>query len=534
MKAKYIDYKETCSFSPAVIRYLEKDQQLQSFISQFPDREGFRRVISERNVLADRGILTDVLKEQYSQTGSPIPDALQQNIGLLGLENTFTVTTGHQLNIFTGPLYFIYKIVTAIKLAKELKTEFPDKNFVPVYWMATEDHDFAEINHTHIRGKKIIWEEQATGATGRLNPKGMLEALKEYKAILGVDAHSAELASLVHKAYTSQSTLAGATRYLVNELFGHYGLVIADGDDPRLKRQFAAFIEEDILNLNSYRSIEASVKQLEQAGIPSQVNPREINFFYLKDNLRERIVLQNERYYVLNTDLSFNREQLHQEISRFPERFSPNVVMRPLYQEVILPNIAYIGGGAEVIYWLELKGTFDHYGVDFPILMLRNSALAAAESLQTRLTNTGVKLSSFFKDPEAIKKEWVLEHSDKDLHVNEEWQELEAVFKKLKSKAGVIDRTLQPSTEAIQARLKTALRNLEKKFLRAEKRNHETSLKQILTLKEKYFPNGSLQERSENFGTFYSRYGRQFIDGLIEAFHPLEFKFTIIEFEEKN
>ncbi|HEY0896316.1 MAG TPA: bacillithiol biosynthesis cysteine-adding enzyme BshC [Sphingobacteriaceae bacterium] len=533
MKATYIDYKETCSFSPAVIRYLEKDPQLQSFISHYPDPDGFAKVIAERKVLGDRIILTDVLRKQYDEAGAVLHQAVQANLEKLTAANTFTVTTGHQLNIFTGPLYFIYKIVTTIKLAKELKAQFPDKNFVPVYWMATEDHDFAEINHTRISGKKITWDETVTGATGRLNPKGLARAVKEYQAVLGVNTFSNELSSLVEAAY-AQPSLALATRYLVNELFGEYGLIVTDGDHPELKSQFSRIIEEDIFHQHSYRCIESTNRDLDRAGIKSQVNPREINFFYIRDDLRERIVQENGRYYILNTEQSFSPDELRQEIRQFPERFSPNVVMRPLFQELILPNIAYIGGGAEVIYWLELKSTFDHYQVDFPIVMLRNSALVAAESLRGRLSRAGLDYQAVFRDPAQLKKQWVLDNSGLDLRLRPEWLELSNIFEKMKSKAGRIDKTLEPSTEAIMARLNKALDNLEKKMLRAEKRKHEASLNQITAIKDKYFPNGSLQERTENFGAYYAKYGQDFIRGLLDAFQPLEFRFSIIEFEEKN
>ena len=533
MKATYIDYKETCSFSSAVIRYLEKDPKLQPFISHFPDLSGFRQAVANRKFQGDRQALAEVLRSQYQQHGAAIHPRVQRSMDLLASENTYTVTTGHQLNIFTGPLYFIYKIVTAIRLAEELKAEFPDKEFIPVYWMATEDHDFAEINHTRISGKKITWDEPAAGATGRMNTKGMARALQEYQAILGVQPHAEELSALVRTAY-SQPTLALATRYLVNELFGRYGLVITDADHPKLKAQFAGIIEEDIFQRHSFNCITSTIQRLEEAGIKSQVNPREINFFYLQDNLRERITLEGERYYVLNSDLSFSPEELRQEIRRFPERFSPNVVMRPLYQELVLPNIAYIGGGAEVVYWMELKSTFDRYQVTFPVVMLRNSALVASESLDARLTRTGLGYRDLFRDAEQLKTQWVVRHSGSDLGISAERDEISALFQRLKAKAGKVDRTLEPSTEAIQARLWKALDNLEKKMLRAEKRKHETSLNQVIRLKEKYFPNGSLQERTENFGSFYARHGQDFIQSLLDAFHPLQFKFTIIEFEEHD
>jgi bacillithiol synthase len=451
------------------------------------------------------------------------------NISLLLQKNTFTVCTGHQLNLFTGPLYFIFKIVTAINLTSDLKSQFPDKNFVPVYWMATEDHDFAEINHTYISGKKISWELEATGATGRLALTGIEKAVKEYLAVLGISENAGELGRLISAAYQGNKNLAEASRQLVNSLFEEFGLVILDADDRRLKKEFSGIIAEDIIGNNSFRTITDTTKKLSEKGIEVQVNPREINFFYLLEGLRERIVFEENSYRVLNTIISFSEEQLLKEIQDFPEHFSPNVVMRPLYQEVILPNLSYIGGGAEIIYWLQLKQNFDYYGIDFPILLLRNSAIFASLNLETKLNRLDLDLKDIFKNSEELKKEWVFSHTAHDLNLHDEWQELNSIFEKIKLRTYKIDPSLGPSSEAVKSRLQKAVINLEGKLIKAEKRNFGGALTQIDVIKSKLFPNGGLQERSENFGLFYVKYGKGFIKSLIKNFKPLDLKFTILE-----
>ncbi|MEO8795667.1 MAG: bacillithiol biosynthesis cysteine-adding enzyme BshC [Daejeonella sp.] len=549
MKASYIEYSETNSFSPAVISYLEGNEKLKPFISEQPTLEGFSNLLQNKQVLANRSKLVSVLKSQYSSILNRIPqvqnsgnfsenespnsssyfEKVEENISLLEDENTFTVTTGHQLNIFTGPLYFIFKIVTAIKLASDLKNKFPDKNFVPVYWMATEDHDFAEINHTFIAGKKISWNKDAAGATGRLNTNDILNAIKEYTSVLGISENAQELSKLIETAYTEHSNLADATRYLVNNLFGQYGLIVIDADSAELKSEFVKYIEEDIIDQSSFKNITAQTEKLSEAGIETQVNPREINFFYLRDELRERIVFEGGNYQVLNTEISFSESELKAEIQNHPERFSPNVVMRPLYQEVILPNIAYIGGGAEIVYWLQLKQNFDHYQVDFPILILRNSALISTYSLDSKLRKQDLILKDIFRDEDLLEKEWVIKHSQHTLNLKDEWQELKCIFEKIKLRAHKIDVTLSPSTEAVKVRLEKAISNLEKKMIKADKRNYSDSLNQIRNIKAKLFPKGGLQERSENFGLLYVKYGQKFIETLLETFKPLDFKFTILQ-----
>src|SRR6185503_10399759 len=345
MNAACLDYKDTGYFSHTLTDYLDDAEALRPFYSSRPDLNGFRELLKSKKVVANRHILVDVLNEQYGPEYENVADfeRVSANISSLGLPNTYTITTGHQLNIFGGPLYFIYKIVTAIKLSRQLKQSFPDKKFVPVYWMASEDHDFAEINYTNIGGKKVHWWYEASGATGRINPDTMRQALNQYKGVLGLEHHGGELAEIVEKAYAGFDKLADATRYLVNALFGEYGLVIIDADDHRLKQQFAHIIRQDIIEENSFKNISATNEQLEKLGVHVQVNPREINFFYLGDGLRERIVFERDQYKVLNTEIAFSKKELISEIKNYPERFSPNVVMRPLYQEYILPNIAYVG-----------------------------------------------------------------------------------------------------------------------------------------------------------------------------------------------
>lgn len=379
MQAKYISYQETGSFSKLVLDYINDEEQLKAFYSYRPDMEGLAKAIEHRNFSGNRETLVKVLQDQYQHLQPN--KSVTKNIELLGSANTFTVTTGHQLNLFTGPLYFIYKIVTTINLAIELKMAHPDQNFVPVYWMATEDHDFDEINHVSVDEKNISWIQQTNGATGRLSTQTVAAAVTAYKGYLGISKNGKRIAKLVEQAYLQHDNLADATRFLVNNLFEKYGLVIVNADDAQLKKQFTHIITEDIIQHNSSKNIEKSSKNLEDLGYKTQVNGRDINFFYLIDNLRERLIFENGKYLVNHTDISFTEETLKAEIEAHPERFSPNVVMRPMYQEVILPNLAYIGGGAEVAYWMQLKANFDFYQVDFPVLLLRNSALLDRKSV---------------------------------------------------------------------------------------------------------------------------------------------------------
>lgn len=525
MKAKYISYQDTHSFSKLVLDYVNDVEFLKSYYSYRPDIDGLKKAV-DAHQFGDRAVLVRALKQQYQHIN--VNPAVSANIALLGESNTFTVTTGHQLNLFTGPLYFIYKIVTTINLALELKIAYPEKNFVPVYWMATEDHDFEEINHVNVDEKNISWIQQTNGATGRLSTKTVTAAVQAYKGYLGISKNGKKLGKLVEKAYLENENLADATRVLVNSLFEQYGLVIINADEATLKAQFTGIIKRDITEQNSARLTEQTSKTLEENGYKTQVNGRDINFFYLKENLRERIIKEGELYTVNHTEIKFTEEELLLEIEQHPERFSPNVIMRPLYQEVILPNIAYIGGGAEVSYWMQLKANFDFYQVNFPVLLLRNSALVIDKRSFANLHKLGFELEDIFLSTEALQEKWITANSDANICLTDEKANIKAVFDKIKLNAFKIDKTLEISTAAVLAKTEKLLNKLEKKFFSAEKRNHQTSITQIENVKKRLFPGGTLQERVLNLAPMYVAYGDDFISSLIENFEPLGGDFTVI------
>jgi len=526
MKAKYISYQETHSFSKLVLDYVNDEPFLQSFYSYRPDLEGLKKAFEARNFQGNREELVEVLTRQYQNIKTN--KAVSNNIRLLANPNTFTVTTGHQLNLFTGPLYFIYKIVTAINLALELKIANPDKNFVPVYWMATEDHDFEEINHVSVDEKSISWIEQTNGATGRLSTQTVAAAVMAYKGYLGITKNGKKLAKLVENAYLQNDNLADATRVLVNSLFERYGLVILNADEPVLKRQFSPIIEKDIIGQHSEAIINKTSHTLIEKGYKTQVNGREINFFYLKENLRERIIFKDNLYNVNHTAISFTEQELRAEINQHPERFSPNVIMRPLYQEVILPNIAYIGGGAEVSYWMQLKDNFDFYQTDFPVLLLRNSALLIDQRSALNLIKLGFNLEDIFLSTEELQKIWIEKNTSSTLNLKDEVRAVQAIFDQIKLNAFKVDKTLESSADSAKTKTTHLLDHFEKKLFRAEKRKHEVSLKQIENVKNRLFPSGTLQERVVNIAPMYVNYGEDFLSSLVENFDPLGGDFTVL------
>ena len=527
MPSDCISFQSSGYFTPLITDYLNQKENLKPLYNRFPTLQNFKQQIQEKhqNYSSDsRNVLANVLEQQYA--GFNATEATKHNLDLLKQENTFTITTGHQLNLFTGPLYFLYKIVSTINLSKQLSETYTDYNFVPVYWMATEDHDFEEINYFNFKDKKINWNRESTGPVGRLSTMGLEAVLEVFEKELGPGNNAAWLKELFREAYIKHSNLADATRYLANEIFGKNGLVIIDGDNANLKRLFTPHVKEELLNQTSHTKVAETADSLKDYNI--QVNPREINLFYIEDNIRERIILQDGIYYVNNTEIQFSETQILALLETNPEKFSPNVIMRPLYEEVILPNLCYIGGGGELAYWLELKSYFESAGVTFPMLLLRNSVLIATEKQAEKLDKLNLNWADVFMKQDNLVNKKTVEFSELSLDFNEQREFLQQQFAKLHAMATKTDATFGGAVKAQEIKQLKGLDNLEKKLRRAEKHNHADKLERITEIQNELFPGRSLQERKANFSQFYLEYDGKLIDKLFDSLKPLEDNFNII------
>jgi bacillithiol biosynthesis cysteine-adding enzyme BshC len=526
MPTDCISYQDSGYFIPLMNDYLDQQKHLKPLYNRFPSIENFKDQIAEKEANypdSNREILHSVLTKQYSQIA--ISDSTTRNIEAIKELNTFTVTTGHQLNLFTGPLYFLYKIISTINLTKELKQAYSDRNFVPIYWMATEDHDFEEINYFNFKGKKFRWNKESFGPVGRLSTQGLEEVLAKFSGELGLGQNAEQLKKIFEEAYLKHDTLSEATRYLANQLFGSYGLVILDADDKDLKKLFIPCVRQELLHQTSHQKVAETSKLLSDYKI--QVNPREINLFYIEDDLRERIILEDTTYFVNKTEIKFTEKQILRELEIHPEKFSPNVIMRPLYQEVILPNLCYIGGGGEIAYWLELKSYFTTSKITFPILLLRNSALLATEKQAEKADKLNLTWRDLFLNQLELKSRVVKKESDFNLDFSEQKMFLEAQFAKLKEIAQKTDASFIGAVKAQEKKQLKGLNNLEKRLIKAEKKKYAEKLNKIIDLQNELFPHEGLQERKLNFSEFYLISGNRLIEGLMQELKPLALDFTI-------
>ena len=521
-----IPIQDTNLLKPIVKDYLNQDPFLNDFCSGFPRMESIDHLIKQGFVRkTNRASLMNALRNQYEACG--INDSLiQRQIDSLLSEDTFTVCTGQQPGIFLGPLYTTYKILSAIHLSEALKQRFPSKNFIPVFYMATEDHDFEEIKNTLVNGKKYTWDASLKGPMGRYGTEQLLPLVNELRQQFSGDNRIDQLIEIFDHAYHLDN-LSKATRYIIHKIFGHLGLLVIDPDDKSLKENFKQVIIDDLKNnITSNELAKTLSRQLIK--YKPQVKGREVNYFYLRDNYRERILLSEAGYSTADKQYQWKEEELFDEINQNPERFSPNVVTRPLYQETILPNILYLGGGAEVAYWLQLKSCFDNFDIPFPLLFLRKSIIFLDAHHAKKIADLGLDTSDLFLPKEQSISQWIDRHFKEEIDLSE----LKNRLKKFEESITEISSSVSPpkaiSAKAMVKKWENELIDFENKLIREKKKIEKDKVDKIDRIFEFIFPGGQFQERAESMVLLFLSKGDNVMDELLSLADPTDNNLLLI------
>lgn len=521
---------DTSRMSNALLdQYWSGDPFLRPFYRHPLHWDSFASAMHERDQFGtDRETLVRELAVQHLAYAEQYP-LVKANIEALLRSDCYTVTTGHQLCLATGPLFFLYKIVTTINLCKELTKRHPGKHFVPVYWMASEDHDIAEIDHFQVNGQVIRTSAGWEGPSGRQSVEETGAVWDELQGILAGKPYTEQVLELLRRSYRRSDNLAEATRTIVLELFGDRGLLVVDADRPALKRLFSSVMRQELLGSTTKSVVEEVMVRMQVRHKP-QVHVRELNLFYLQERSRNRIVRGEDGLFrVLDSDLVFSVEELEEHLKEHPERFSPNVILRPLYQETLLPNVATVGGPAEVAYWMLLLPLFELHGIPYPMLIPRNQALLIHSRALEKFTRQGFGEEEIFQPAEELTARWLLRHEHLQPAIDDRRKELREVFDRLNGLLSGIDSTLESSVKAEAQRALNGLEQLEKKGTAALKRRHELVLTQIRNLSDRVKPNGSPQERIENFSAFAAEYGTGvLVQNLLDHLRPLDPRFTVL------
>ena len=490
--------------------YLHPDAPLGDFYSYPPNQPDFERIIQNRSQYpADRDTLVEVIQAQYE--GLPLYEETKQALKKLASPTCFTVTTGHQLVFLGGPLFTTYKVLHTIKLAEELSRQYPDKSFVPIFWIHTEDHDFEEINHYYPSfEEKRVYEGHFEGKVGQ-------HLIEESIASLLPTHFSSKLTA----SYSPENSWADAYRAFMHQLFGPKGVLMLDADDPRLKRQFIPTIRKELMEHISQDRVSRTSNQLLDLGYHPQVTPREINLFYMEGPYRNRIVEEEGVFKVVDTSLSWEKEDFLQLLEEHPERISPNVCLRPLYQETILPNLAYIGGWGELSYWLQLKELFAAAAVHFPLVLPRMSLTLFREEEARKWNALGLS-------PEDIDRPLIDIHR-KLTHTYWKREELQSHLDSLKKGYADLQHYVEQFSATLPRSVDSQLTKNKRFFTRLEKKiqkviiHSHSEFEKITQLKETIQPDRRRQERILSLASFPGYDLPQLIDQLYEHCEPLNY-----------
>lgn len=516
------------SLPSLIVDFLNEKEVIKPFYSFSPSIDGLSNAAAKRKDFpVNREVLVQQLKLQSEKSKYANALTLEQ-IERLGSDDVFTITTGHQLCVYGGPMFFIYKILSAIKTCELLKESAIQA--VPVYWMASEDHDFEEINHIFYHTQKATWDIDAKGPVGRLKLYGLEAFKKELKALMGNDPLKADTLIKMDEIFLASKTLAEAVRDFVYWMFADHGIIVIDADTRELKRLFTGVVRKELEASVSFGAVNDSTEKLVELGFGGQVTPREINLFWMQDGYRERIEKTNSGYQTLDGLNAWSSAEMLQQLDKNPECLSPNVVLRPVYQELLLPNLAYIGGPGELSYWLQLKEVFDRYKVFYPAILLRDMAVILDVKSAKRMQQLGIGIEDINSPFDALFTSLVRRNGSHEHLVEDKTVDIEKRLSDLARAIGEFDPSLQRSAETEKTRILKRLEVLQKKVLRSDRKNNEVIERRLHEVYQDVKPLNTPQERIENFLRFANEQQRAlFVEGLMLEFNPFEQKIKVFQ-----
>ncbi|MCY3770433.1 MAG: bacillithiol biosynthesis cysteine-adding enzyme BshC [Gemmatimonadetes bacterium] len=541
MNSYAVDY---CQVLPAPLlhAFLDDFESLRPFYAYDPrDPDVWPRAIEavrSRTTPPPRKVLSRILEEQNTRYGAD--ETVLDNARSLAVDDTYVVSTGQQTGLFTGPLYTIYKAVTAVRLARRVSEE-TGVRAVPVFWMAADDHDYAEINHVHVcraDGEALRFElspddpnDRRSASDRELGP-GIGPLLGRFEEALPDSEYSPSAIDALRQHCTAEITLSDAFARLMTLLFRGQGLVLVDPTDPALKFHMSPVFEREIRDpLASTRSVLAVSGKLAEAGFQPQVSrsPDAVNLFLYQDGQRNALRYENERFSNRDRSLSFTEKDLLELLDEAPERFTHNVITRPLVQDTLFPTLTYIGGPAEIAYYGQLGGVYRQYGLPFPVVYPRASHTLVGARTARVLEKHGLALSHFVQGIESVVDRKL--RDDMPVHITEGLRaargDVKAHYRNLKGHMTTIDPGLIRIVEASERKTNFALGRLEEKTLRALKKADGVMRSQIIRADRQLYPNGQLQERIANIWQYVALHGFDVMRTLFEATDETDFRHRI-------
>lgn len=460
-------------------------------------------------------------------------DATFANLERFRSTTTFTVVTGQQVGIFTGPLYTLYKALTAVQLSRWLAEQFPAYTFVPMFWLESEDHDFKEINNTGVITAendfaRVAYAEPGEEETRDLRPvslraidERMEETIAQLQALLPASDFSGDLFRMLRGSYAPDGSLQRAFARLFNQLYPESGIVFIDPSDPTIKQLATPVILQELETFpTTGEEVIKRSAELEER-YHAQIKPRAVNLFMLHKDNRYPIEPSEYGFFLKGTRQRFTRDELLEIAGSEPERFSPNVLLRPIMQDFLLPTAAYVAGPSEVSYFAQLQPAYDHFQVPMPIIVPRASITIVEGKVDKVFRKFNLPYAAMFLDNEQA---WALVPRGDDVADRFDFENFRARFtemlEELPALAGAEHQNLRGPADSTRANIERSLATFEEKLGQHRRQNDEVLTRQIEKMHVYLFPEGKPQERQINIATFLNRYGKDVLTNIEEACHP--------------
>lgn len=527
MRKNTLPLSDTGLFNNLILDYVHENNSLSEFVDNFSNPNSIEKKIKSLD-FKNRKVLTKVLKSQYEKTIFTNFDKnkIFKKIEILNSNNTYTICSGHQLNIFLSPLFLIYKIISLISYRDYLNKKFPNFQCVPVFWLASEDHDFDEIKKFKSHNNEYLWNIESHTAVGNLSTGTLGDILKSVKYDLCNSKYGEDLYEIFENAYTKNNDLSSATSSIINSLFSKYQIIVLDANERELKKLFISHFKKEILENKIYKCIANTNNKLVSKKYKPQINALKFNIFYMTNRLRAKIKFNEGYFYSEKHNKRWTKNEMLSEIDKYPERFSPNVFFRTMYQQHILPNVLYIGGPSEISYWLQLKSSFQSFGISFPIIQLRPFYLLVSEKSSQFYKNFNLSESDFFKSKNFKFKKIIHKISlfdfdklevDKNFFLNQ-----------IENQIINTKNFNAQSLDSFKKKLENEVNKFKIKIIRTEKNNYENLEKKIESVDNFHFIDNLIQEKSHSFFYYFIKYGPSFFDLILKQNLVFDNKYIIL------
>jgi bacillithiol biosynthesis cysteine-adding enzyme BshC len=539
----YINFSDIPGHHNLFLDYLYEFENVKKYFSyDFRDRENYLKVF--KNISDSRHDIgrqvSSILSDQYSLF--KISDKTKNNIEQLANKNTLAVVTGQQLGILGGPLYTLHKIITAIKLSQQLSERYDDYNFVPIFWLEGDDHDFNEVRSTKFIDEannlvtigygEEIGEEDAKQSVGLIKfNESISELIRQLDSLLRDTEFKKPLVDELKSYYSAGKSFKNSFKELIHSVFDEYGLVILDPQDKRLKELLKPVFKKEISEFRNYtdKLVHASA-ELEEV-YHAQVKVKPVNLFLNVDDARYSIEPVENQFRLKRKRKTFEREELLEIVETEPERFSPNVLLRPICQDYLLPTAFYIAGPSEISYFAQVKSLYSFFNVSPPIIYPRSSATYLEKSISKTLDKYSISIGDLFIDVENVKRrviDSITETSLEDVF-SDVTNEIELAFDRLKEKLFELDKQTADGSKKYRDKIIGALDELKGKAEKTQQKKYEVTLRQIDRAAINLYPNSNLQERELNFVNFANKYGMNFVKFIFDKLEINKFEHQVIE-----